>query len=113
MNRRFAEGEIAMKRSEFSKEYDDRNLKLKQINYVADKQLLKLRKTLSEHPFGIVKRSLGADYLLMKRFSGVNAENGTCLFGVQYEKGHQYRWNKANDSSDKDKLRRAAYALFF
>lgn len=71
---RLAEGEISMKKSEFSKEYNDKNLRLKQIHYVPDKQLLKKRKSLSEHPFGIVKRCLGADYLLMKRFSGVRAE---------------------------------------
>jgi len=71
---RFAAGEVVMKESEFSKEFNDKNLKLKQIHYVPDKELLKRRKSLSEHPFGIVKRCLGADYLLMKRFSGVTAE---------------------------------------
>ena len=71
---RFATGEISMKKSEFSKEYDDKNLKLKQIHYVPDKQLLKQRKSLSEHPFGVVKRCLGADYFLLKRFNGVIAE---------------------------------------
>ena len=71
---RFAEGEISMKKSEFSKEYDDTNLKLKPIHYVPDKELLKRRKSLSEHPFGIVKRCLGADYFLLKRIVGVTAE---------------------------------------
>lgn len=71
---RFAEGEISMKKFDFSKEYNDTDLKLKQIHYVPDKELLKRRKSLSEHPFGIVKRCLGADYLLLKGFSGVRAE---------------------------------------
>ena len=71
---RFAEGEIGMKKSEFSKEYDDTNLKLRPIHYVPDKELLKRRKSLSEHPFGIVKRCLGADYFLLKRIVGVTAE---------------------------------------
>lgn len=71
---KFAAGEIPIKKSEFSREYNDKNLLLKQIHYTPDKELLKLRKSLSEHPFGIVKRCLGADYLLMKRFSGVTAE---------------------------------------
>lgn len=66
--------DIVMKKSEFSKEFDVKNLKLKQIHYVPDKQLLKRRKSIAEHPFGIVKRCLGADYLLMKRFSAVTAE---------------------------------------
>ena len=71
---RYAMGEAVMKKSEFSKEFNDKNLQLKQIHYIPDKELLKKRKSLSEHPFGIVKRCLGADYLLMKRFSGVTAE---------------------------------------
>ena len=71
---RFAEGEISMKKSDFKKEYNDIDLKLKQIHYIPDKKLLKRRKSLSEYPFGIVKRCLGADYLLMKSFSGVRAE---------------------------------------
>lgn len=71
---RFAEGEVVMKKHEFSKKYDDGDLKLKQIDYVPDKQLLKRRKSLSEHPFGIVKRGMGADYLLLKRISGATAE---------------------------------------
>jgi len=71
---RFAAGEVVMKPSEFSREFDDKDLKLQQIRYTPDKQLLKRRKSLCEHPFGVVKRSLGVDYLLMKRFSGVIAE---------------------------------------
>ena len=66
--------ELTIPKEKFTKEYNDKNLKIKQIHYIPDKQLLKKRKCLSEHPFGIVKRCLGADYLLMKRFSGVIAE---------------------------------------
>lgn len=71
---RYAVGEVAMKKREFSKAYDDKNLKLKQIHYVPDKRLLKRRKSLSEHPFGIVKRDMGVDYVLLKRICGVTAE---------------------------------------
>lgn len=71
---KFACGEFSIKKSEYSKEYNDKNLLLKQIRYVPDKVLLKQRKSLSEHPFGIVKRCLGADYLLLKRFTGATAE---------------------------------------
>ena len=71
---KYATHEVAMKSSAFSKEYDDTNINVKQVNYVPDKQLLKRRKSLSEHPFGIVKRCLGADYFLLKRFEGATAE---------------------------------------
>lgn len=67
-------GEVSIPKEKFSKEYNDKNLKLKQIHYIPDKKLLKKLKTLSEHPFGVVKRCLGADYLLLKRFKGVTAE---------------------------------------
>lgn len=70
----FYVAEITIPKETFKKEYNDKNLKLKQIHYIPDKQLLKKRKCLSEHPFGIVKRCLGADYLLLKRFSGAIAE---------------------------------------
>lgn len=70
----FNVAEITIPKETFKKEYNDKNLKLKQIHYIPDKQLLKKRKFLSEHPFGIVKRCLGADYLLLKRFSGAIAE---------------------------------------
>ena len=71
---KYATGQVTMKRPEFCKEYDDKDLKLKQIHYVPDKQLLKRRKALSEHPFGVVKRCLGADYFLLKRIPGATAE---------------------------------------
>lgn len=71
---KYAQAGFVMKKSEFSKEFDDKDLKLKQIHYVPDKELLKQRKSLSEHPFGVVKRCLGADYFLLKRFAGVTAE---------------------------------------
>lgn len=61
-------------KKDLSKEYDEENLKLKQIHYVPDKQLLKRRKSLSENPFGIVKRDMGVDYVLLKRICGVTAE---------------------------------------
>ena len=70
----FYVAEITIPKETFKKEYNDKNLKLKQIHYIPDKQLLRKRKCLSEHPFGIVKRCLGADYLLLKRFSGAIAE---------------------------------------
>ena len=88
-NERYARDKISMKKFEFCKEYDDKNIKLKQIYYVPDKQLLKQRKSLSEHPLGMVKRCLGADYFLLKRFAyRGNCGNRIGLFSVQYEMGY-------------------------
>jgi len=66
--------EVSMPIKQFSKEYNIDGLKLKQITYIPDKQLLKKRKCISEHPFGVVKRCLDADYLLTKGFENVRSE---------------------------------------
>ena len=66
--------EVFMPKIEFKKEFNADGLKLMQVHYIPDKVLLKKRKTLSEHPFGIVKRSMGMDYLLTKGFNKVEGE---------------------------------------
>lgn len=66
--------EVSMPIKQFSKEYNIDGLKLRQITYIPDKQLLKKRKCISEHPFGVVKRCLDADYLLTKGFENVRSE---------------------------------------
>ena len=58
--------EVWMLPSEFSKEYNIEGLRVKQVRVKPDKELLKRRKCLSEHPFGTVKRAFHADYLLTK-----------------------------------------------
>lgn len=63
-----------MKQSDFSKEYDDKNLHLKQISVIPDKKIVKNRKSLAEHPFGIVKRAMGAPYCLMRGKKYVTGE---------------------------------------
>lgn len=47
---------------------------MRPIHYVPDKGLLKRRKSLSEHPFGIVKRCLGAECFLLNRITGAIAK---------------------------------------
>ena len=66
--------EVSMYRKYFSKEYKDKNVKIRPYRYKPDKKLLKLRKSLSEHPFGVVKRCLGADYFLCRGFEMITAE---------------------------------------
>lgn len=78
--------EVSIHKSKFTKDYNDKNLKLKQIHYVPDKDLLKKRKCLSEHPFGVVKRCLGADYFLLKRFSGVTAETSLAFLAFNLKR---------------------------
>ncbi|MDR2204149.1 MAG: IS1182 family transposase [Nitrososphaerota archaeon] len=65
---------IVMREEEFSKVYDDADLYVKQIKVKPDKALVKLRKTLSEHPFGTVKRAMDAGYCLLKGIERVRGE---------------------------------------
>ena len=66
--------EVWMLPSEFSKEYNIENLHVKQVRIKPNKELLKRRKCLSEHPFGTVKRAFHADYLLTKGLTLTDGE---------------------------------------
>lgn len=66
--------EVLMPRSNFTKEYNIDGLNIKQIRITPNKELLKRRKCLSEHPFGVVKRCMDASYLLTRGFENVNSE---------------------------------------
>lgn len=66
--------EVCMPSSKFTKKYDIKGLHTKQIRIKPDKDLLKQRKCLSEHPFGVVKRDMDADYLLTRGFKNIDGE---------------------------------------
>lgn len=66
--------EVSMPPSKFTKDYNAAGLKIKQVRIIPDRELLKKRKSLSEHPFGVVKRDMDANYLLTKGFTMVDAE---------------------------------------
>jgi len=66
--------EYAIPESQFSKEYDDSNIFVRQIHVTSDKNLLKKRKTIVEHPFGTIKRGKNSSYCLTKGFSSVTGE---------------------------------------
>ena len=54
--------------------YDCERKKIVEITFVPDKKSLAQRQSLSEHPFGTVKRALNAYYLLLKGKRKVTAE---------------------------------------
>lgn len=70
----FKKFEMAAKKEDFKREYDATNLKVKQIEIKPDKNILKKRKCLSEHPFGIIKRCLDSGYCLTKGIDNVRGE---------------------------------------
>ena len=49
-----------------STEYNEDELVVKQVHIKANKEIYKQRKSLSEHPFGTVKRSMDCGYCLVK-----------------------------------------------
>ena len=63
-----------MPKDKFSKEYNDKSLYLKQVRVKADKAVIHQRKTIVEHPFGTIKRSMDAGYVLTKGIVKVTGE---------------------------------------
>ena len=60
--------------AEFLTEHSVKGLNFKQIVYSADKNLLEKRKTIVEHPYGAIKRSMDSSYCLLKGKEKVTAE---------------------------------------
>lgn len=66
--------EVKMKPEEFTKVFNDQDLRIKQIEIKPNRELIRKRKTLSEHPFGILKRNMDSYYVLTKGKDSVSAE---------------------------------------
>jgi transposase len=66
--------EFSMKKSEFSKTYDVQNFHVKQITVSSNREILKQRKCIVEHPFGTIKRNMDAGYCLTKGLKNVSGE---------------------------------------
>lgn len=80
--------------SQFSKEYDDSNLFVRQIKIRANREIIRQRKSIIEHTFGTVKRALGISYLLLcgkekvtgeisLAFTAFNMKRAISLSGVE------------------------------
>jgi transposase len=66
---------VRMKAHDFSKQYDGRDLKLKQIRIrYANAQEALMRRCTSEHGFGIIKESMGFRECLLRGIKNVDAE---------------------------------------
>jgi transposase len=59
---------------DFSTEYNDSDLQVKQARIKPDKEIIKQRKSIVEHPFGTVKRGMNAGYCLTKGIKNVMGE---------------------------------------
>jgi transposase len=69
--RKFA---LRMKKKDFTKEHNPDNLYIKQIHITPDPAIIERRKAIVEHPFGTIKRTMDAGYLLSKGKQKVTGE---------------------------------------
>jgi transposase len=65
---------IGMAEKDFSKEYDDKELVVRQVHIKPNREIYEQRKCLSEHPFGTIKRAMDAGYCLLKGKRKVTGE---------------------------------------
>ena len=65
---------FVMPESDFSKEYNDEGLAVKQVHIKPDKEKYDQRKSIAEHPFGTIKRSMDSGYCLLKGKEKVKGE---------------------------------------
>jgi len=63
-----------MAKKDFSKEYNDRDLTVKQIRIAPNKEFVRQRKAIVEHPFGTIKRNMDGGYCLTKGLKNVLGE---------------------------------------
>ena len=78
--------ELTMKKSEFCKQYNDENIRVKQITVSSDKNILKQRKCIAEHPFGTVKRTMDAGYMLTKGKQAVSGELALTFLAYNFKR---------------------------
>jgi len=65
---------VHMAQEKFSKEYNEQNLAAKQVRVKPDKEIIRQRQSIVEHPFGTVKRAMDAGYCLTKGIKNVAGE---------------------------------------
>ncbi|MDR0511683.1 MAG: IS1182 family transposase [Treponema sp.] len=65
---------VRMPRENFSKEYNDQDLTVKQVRIKPDEEKIKQRKSIVEHPFGTVKCAMDTRHCLTKGIKNVIGE---------------------------------------
>jgi transposase len=71
---KYKEYAIVMPKEEFRTTYNDGNLFIKQVRITPDRELVKKRKELVEHPFGTIKQAMATRYCLTKGLKNVSGE---------------------------------------
>ncbi|MCL2266077.1 MAG: transposase, partial [Treponema sp.] len=66
--------EVGISEFDFEKDFYDKDLSVKQIHIKPDSKIYKQRKSIAEHPFGTVKKSMDGRYCLTKGKRKVTGE---------------------------------------
>ena len=66
--------EVPIAESDFSKNYDDNNIFVKQIRIAPKREIISRRKSIVEHPFGTIKRNMDAGFCLTRGLKNVSGE---------------------------------------
>jgi hypothetical protein len=66
--------QVPMAEEDFSQVCNDTGLWVKQMRIKADKEIIRQRKSIVEHPFGTIKRSMDAGYCLTRGLRNVAGE---------------------------------------
>jgi Transposase and inactivated derivatives len=83
---RFKKFEISIRKEDFRKTYNDDNLHVKQVRVTSDKEIIRQRKCIVEHPFGTIKRSMDSGYCLMKGLGNVTGEFSLTFFAYNLKR---------------------------
>jgi transposase len=78
--------QVPMAASSFSKTYNDKDLPVKQIRIKPDKEKVKRRKSIVEHPFGTIKRNMDCGYCLTKGLKNVVGEFSLALLAYNIKR---------------------------
>jgi len=86
--------QLPMEESNFSKVFSDKNLNMKQIRISSDRDIIKQRKCIVEHPFGTIKRNMDAAYCLTRGLKNVSGEFSLAFLAYNIKRAINILGNK-------------------
>ena len=78
--------QVPMRKADFSKNYNEKDLFVKQIRITPDKDIVRKRKSIVEHPFGTIKRNMDAGYCLTRGLKSVNGEFSLTFLAYNFKR---------------------------
>ncbi len=81
--------ERLMKPSDFQREYNDSPVPLRKVQIGQNKEVVRQRKCIVEHPFGSIKRNMGISYLLVRGIEKARGELSLAFLGYNLKRAVQ------------------------